>query len=162
MHECPDGYAGWLGVVKVGVILLHARATIMRGWAMVQAGESGDGIAEMRDGIAAARSMGANFLPYFLGCLAEGLVKAGHLEAALDTVTEGLATVERTDSRFCEAELHRLKGKLLLAACRDPVEAERAFRTALGLARRQGARMIEHRVTASLRELPNAQGRGDR
>ncbi len=145
-----------------GFALLDARATIMRGWAMVQAGESGEGIAEMRDGIAAARSKGANFLPYFLGCLAEGLVKAGHVEAALDTVTEALATVERTDSRFCEAELHRLKGELLLAACRDPVEAERAFRTALGLARRHGARMMEHRVAASLRELPNARGRGDR
>ena len=126
---------------------------------MVQAGESGEGIAEMRDGIAAARSKGANFLPYFLGCLADGLVKAGHVEAALDTVTEALATVERTDSRFCEAELHRL-GRAPAGARRDPAEAERAFRTALEVARGQRARTLAHRAAASLRAL-DRQGRGD-
>jgi predicted ATPase len=73
------------------------------------------------------------------------------VEAALDTVHEGLAVVERTDSRFCEAELHRLKGELLRASRRDAREAAAAFQTALGIAQRQGARLLERRIAASLR-----------
>ncbi len=143
-----------------GFVELSARASTMRGWAMVQAGETEEGIALMREGIAAVRTLGPVDLPYFLGSLADGYSKVGRVDVALDTVTEALAAAERTGERFYEAELHRLRGELLIAARRDATGAEMCFRTALETARRQQARMLERRAVSSLRALDD-QGRGD-
>jgi hypothetical protein len=58
--------------------------------------------------------------------------------------------------------LHHVKGELLLAQNpSDGVEAERCFRTAIEIARRQSARIAELRATTSLARLLNEQGRGD-
>ena len=127
---------------------------------MVQAGETEEGIGLMREGIAALRALGPVDLPYFLGSLADGYFKVGRVDVALDTVTEALAAAERTGERFYEAELHRLRGELLIAARRDATGAEMCFRTALETARRQQARMLERRAVSSLRALDD-QGRGD-
>jgi predicted ATPase len=54
--------------------------------------------------------------------------------------------------RFYTAELHRLHGELL---ARPPHQerrkAEAAFRTAITIAKEQGARALEHRANESLR-----------
>ncbi|MGH7398588.1 MAG: hypothetical protein ACRELW_13725, partial [Candidatus Rokuibacteriota bacterium] len=61
--------------------------------------------------------------------------------------------------RFLEAELHRLEGELRRVvgdpAGADPVARtpEACFRTALEIARRQGARELERRAAASLEAL---------
>ena len=56
--------------------------------------------------------------------------------------------------------LHRVKGELLLAQNpSDVAEAERCFRTAIEIARRQTARSEELRATTSLARLLNEQGR---
>jgi predicted ATPase len=58
--------------------------------------------------------------------------------------------------------LHLVKGELLLAQNpSDVVEAERCFRTAIVIARRQSARIAELRVTTSLARLLAKQGRRD-
>ena len=142
-----------------GFALLLARATTMRGWALAQGGEIEDGIAQMREGIAAVRMFGSNFLPYLLGCLADGHARAGRVDAALDAVTEALATERQIGSHLYRAELHRLRGELLLRT-HDATAAEQCFRTALEVARGQRARTLEHRAAASLRELLDRQGRG--
>jgi len=111
----------------------------MRGWALAQAGEIEEGIAQMRAGVEATRALGPIFLPYFLGSLAEGYVKAGRVDLALDNLAETLAAVESTGERFYEAELRRLPGELLLAARRDETGAEQCFQMALEIARRQSA-----------------------
>jgi predicted ATPase/DNA-binding winged helix-turn-helix (wHTH) protein len=144
-----------------GFVELLARATTMRGWALVQAGDDETGIALMHEGIAAVRALGPVDLPYFLGSLAEGYSKAGQNEAALAAVAEALAAVETTGERFYEAELLRLQGELLLAARHDAIGAEQRFRTALEIARRQQARTLERRIVDSLRALLDYQGRGD-
>jgi predicted ATPase len=145
-----------------GFIQLHARATTMRGWAVAQGGEIEDGIAQMRDGIDAIRALGPTFLPYLLAALADGWAGAGRTDAALDAITEALATVARTGERFYAAELHRFKGELLLArAPHDATEVERCFRTARGIARGQRAETLERRAIGSLHALLVRQGRGD-
>jgi predicted ATPase len=136
-----------------GFVQLLARATTMRGWAMAQMGEVEEGIAHMREGIEATRALGPTFLPYFLGSLAEGYVKAGRFDRALDALTEALATVQRTGERFYEAELHRLQGELLLLGPEDERGAEQCFQAALEIARRQAALTFERRATKSLRKL---------
>ena len=137
-----------------GFVQLQAWAAMTGGWALAQAGEIEEGLATMRDGVAAIRALGSEeFKTYFLGLLAETLASAGQPGDALDVTAEALAAVERSGERFYAAELHRLRGELQLAAGHDPAEVAACFQTALGIARHQGARALEHRALASLRKL---------
>ena len=47
--------------------------------------------------------------------LAVGYGGAGQMENGLAAVAEALRLVDKTDERFYEAELYRIKGELLLA-----------------------------------------------
>jgi predicted ATPase len=97
-----------------------------------------------------------------LPALAEACGKYERAEEGLDWVAQGLATAEQTGLRVAEAELHRLKGELLMI--KDPgnvVEAERCLRTAIDVARRQSARLFELRATTSLARLLKQQGKHD-
>ena len=70
----------------------------------------------------------------------------------------GLA--EKNDDRSQEAELHRLKGELLLAESPDQVAAaDSHFQQALATARRQQDKAWELRATMSLARLWQRQGR---
>ena len=71
-----------------------------------------------------------------------------------------MATCERTGYRAFEAELHRVRGEMLLK--RDPANpalAEEAFKTAIGVAKQQGTRSFELRATLALAKLYQATGR---
>jgi len=60
--------------------------------------------------------------------------------------------VERTEERFWEAELHRLRGEVLLKR-REEAAAEADFRRAIDVARGQNARSWELRAAISLARL---------
>ena len=77
---------------------------------------------------------------------------------------EAEAAVEQTQERYWEAEIHRLRGQLLLAASEPAApavvrSAEACYRRALDVARRQGARSLELRAAVSLSRLWQAEGR---
>ena len=93
--------------------------------------------------------------PHWRGYLAEALARAGRVEEGLETLEEALEQVERTGERFNEAELHRLKGELLLqrGAPGGEAEAEACFQKAIAVARGQEARSWELRATVSLARL---------
>ena len=81
------------------------------------------------------------------------------MDCALEVLGEALEHVERTDERVYEAELHRLKGAILLARAPPPtVEVEVCLRRALAIARRQKARLWELRVATDLARLWQANG----
>jgi predicted ATPase len=61
--------------------------------------------------------------------------------------------------RFFEADLHRLKGELLLASGAPMTDAEDCFRTAITIAQRQQAKSWELRASLSLARLLMKQGR---
>jgi hypothetical protein len=89
--------------------------TIFRGWGLTQEGQNTDGIGQLCEGMAAWQDSGSEiFRPYFLALLAETYAKAGKVVHGLKAIIEALACVERTEERFYEAELHRLKGELTL------------------------------------------------
>jgi predicted ATPase len=68
--------------------------------------------------------------------------------------------VERNDERFYEAELHRLKGELLLLSNpADPSGAERSFRNALEIAERGKAKSLGLRAALSLARFWAREGR---
>lgn len=141
-----------------GFVQLQAWAAMTGGWALAEAGETEEGLATMRDGLGAIRALGSeDFKTYFLGLLAETLTNAGQPGAALDVVGEALATVERSGERFYAAELHRLRGELLLATGHDHGQVAECFETALQIARHQRALALERRALRSLGKLRDVQ-----
>ena len=82
-----------------------------------------------------------------------GEARAGDFDRALAILDEALATCDRTGYRAFEAELHRVRGDILLK--RDPANpapAEEAFLTAIAIAKQQGARSFDLRAALSLAE----------
>jgi predicted ATPase len=126
-------------------------ATTVNGAAQIAQGRYEEGIAGMRRGISAIRATGVPPLAWYLCLLASGLGKAGRPQEGLEVVDEGFASVAKTGERVYSSSLHHVKGELLLAQNpSDVAEAERCFRTAIEIARRQGARSEELRATTSL------------
>jgi predicted ATPase/class 3 adenylate cyclase len=138
-----------------------AAATMIRGWALIQSGEAGTGLAQLRQGLPAWRDTGAGlYEPYFLGLQAEAHGRSGAVEEGLDLVAKALDRVEETGERWFEAELHRLMGELMLLLPRsDPTAAEARFAHAAATARQQGAKLWELRATTRLARLWREQGR---
>jgi tetratricopeptide (TPR) repeat protein len=138
-----------------GIPFFLTLGTFCRGWAMSGAGRSLEGLAEMRRGIldsSVARLSATAFL--LLVTLAETCGKNGNTEEGLDLVTKGLMTAEQTGLRGHEAELHRLRGELLMIkAPGNVIGAERCLRTAIDVACSQGARLFQLRATVSLARL---------
>ena len=145
--------------------------TILDGWVLVQQGKVRHGLAQIREGIAAHESTAGPLIqPWFHALLAEALGRAGEVETALETLDRALATVERSDERWCEAELYRLRGEMSLHSgprqgrrrgrSRTPeAAAEVCFWSAIESARRQGAKSWELRAATSLSRLRQQQGR---
>jgi predicted ATPase len=97
-------------------------------------------------------------MPHVLVMLANAYAVLGQVIEGLNCLTEAAQMIERTEERFCEAELHRLRGDLLIAAS-DPSAAERSYRRALRVAERQSAKLLELRAAASLARLWRDQGK---
>jgi hypothetical protein len=135
-----------------GFAQLLARAAVMRGWAMCQAGEADSGVRQMREAIGAIRQVSATFVPYSLACLADGCRQAGRSADALEIVSDALSRADATGERFYVPELLRVRGELLFEVHRDRDGAEASFRTALAHASRQHARTLEIRALDSLRD----------
>jgi predicted ATPase len=136
-----------------------AAGTFYRGWLLVQEGCASEGLPPMREALTLLRVNGdEDFLPYSLGLLAEAHGTIGQTAAALGLVDEALARLERTDERLFEAEVHRLKGELLLASS-GADRAEACLRRAIEVARAQDARLWELRAATSLARLWAEQGK---
>jgi predicted ATPase len=138
-----------------------AVGTILRGWALAEQGQGEAGITQMHQGIAAFQTIGteAGRLRY-LALLAEACGKGGQAEEGLSLLAEALAGVEKTGARDYEAELHRLRGELLLRlAVPDAPQAEACFQHALAVARLQQAKSWELRAAMSLGRLWQQQGK---
>jgi predicted ATPase len=147
-----QGFAQWL-----------AGGTMMCGWALTAQGQEGEGMAQMHHGLTAWRAMGIEVgLPYWLTMLAEAYGSTGQVEAGRRVLAEALALIDTTEERWWEAELHRLKGELLLALSMDnAAEAEACFHQALDVARRQQAKSLELRAAMSLSWLWQQQDKRD-
>jgi tetratricopeptide (TPR) repeat protein len=161
-----------------GLVANAALGAILLGAAWAAQGRGEEGIAQMRQGIAALRATGsesATAQTNFLAFLAEAYRNIGQAAEGLSALAEALAFVRTTDEYAWEAELYRLKGELLLQSgvqglesgvltpdsrpwTRD-AEAEACFRQALEIARRQQARSLELRAAMSLSRLWQQHGK---
>jgi predicted ATPase len=100
--------------------------------------------------------------PAFLSQLAEIYGQAGHVDEGLRLLAEALTLVHQTQERYWEAELHRLKGELLLEqGIPDEQQAAACFLQALEVTRSQQAKSLELRAAMSLARLWQCQGKGE-
>jgi predicted ATPase len=138
-----------------------AIGTIFRGWALAMQGQGEEGMAQVRQGIAANRATGAALLvPYFCTLLAEVSAHLGHIEDGLQALAEAHTLVEQHEERWWEAEVSRLRGVLLLRQPGTPqAEAETWLQRALDVARHQEAKSLELRAAMSLSRLWQQQGK---
>ena len=144
-----------------GFLLWSAQAVFLRGQALVAEGQVEEGIVELRRGAALVETTGTVAGAWKLS-LAEAYAKLGRPEEGIAAIAEEMAPMERTGLRFLEAELYRVKGALILLQAPGATStAESAFRQAVAIARRQGAKSWELRATMSLTRLLEAQGKRD-
>jgi predicted ATPase len=133
----------------------------LRGWALVMQGQGEEGMAQVHQGIAAWRATGAAlFVPYLCTLLAEVADHLGHTADGLQALAEAHTLMEQHEERWWEAEIHRLRGVLLLRQTGTPqAEAEAWLQRALDVARRQQAKSLELRAVMSLARLWQQQGK---
>jgi predicted ATPase len=131
------------------------RAIFLQGWAKRSEGAEGSRLAEMRRGIAIYREQGALvWLSPAEAALATAEAGAGDTDAGLRRLDDALAELERTEERWYEAEMHRIRAEILLK--RDPADAaaaEQSLQTAITIAQSQKARSYELRAALSLAKL---------
>ncbi|MEM9062487.1 MAG: AAA family ATPase [Pseudomonadota bacterium] len=84
---------------------------------------------------------------------AEGCLLLKDYKTGLAQVEEGLRLAAAYDERNFEAELHRLKGVLLLASGDNSDFAAEAITKAVSIARRQSAQLFELRALSTLADL---------
>jgi predicted ATPase len=144
-----------------GFTLWSAWGRLVQGWTLALQGQGAQGVATIREGLAAELATGSrSWQAYGLGLLAEAHAHGGDPDEGLAALAEARAVLEATEVRFYAAELHRLQGALLLRqGVPDAAQAEACFQQALDVARRQGARSWELRVAVSLSRLWQKQGK---
>jgi predicted ATPase len=94
--------------------------------------------------------------------LGEAYSVLGKSEEGLLVLSEALVLVNKHRECHYEAELHRLRGELLLTqVIPDAYQAEACFQHALSVARSQDAKSLELRAAMSLGRLWQQQGKRD-
>jgi predicted ATPase/DNA-binding winged helix-turn-helix (wHTH) protein len=78
--------------------------------------------------------------------------RLGCAKRALEVIGATLATIERSDERWLEPEIHRLRGEVL-RSLGESAEAERALAMAVEIARTQASRSLELRATLGLHAM---------
>jgi predicted ATPase len=143
--------------------LWRAFGVFFEGWLKSETGATADGREDMR--------RGAELLREQNGVIFDGILKIAEAQAearsdeparALTVIDETLTTSNRTGHRAFDAELHRVRGDVLLK--RDPADraaAEDAYRTAIAVAKQQGARSYILLASLSLAKLYQSTARPD-
>ena len=126
---------------------------------MVEQGQWERGIAQMRQG-ESELVIEARQQTYYATLVAQACLKGGQTEQADRVLTKELKRVRDTGLRCYEAELHRIKGEVLLRrSASSRKQAETCFHAAIDLSRDQGAKSLELRAMMSLSDLWQKQGK---
>ena len=92
--------------------------------------------------------------------LARAEADSGEVDASLVTLENALVSCERIGQRWFDAEIHRVRGEILLKKHADsPAPAEDAYLAAIAIAQAQKARSFELRAALSLGRLYQSTGR---
>ena len=114
----------------------------------------------LRRGFASRAASGRHFEePQILAYLVEMLVEAAQPEEGMKVLAEAFAGSSDKGLIYWDAELHRLKGALLLLSDENKSEAEACFKQAIEIARGQSAKSFELRAAMDFARLWQGQGK---
>jgi tetratricopeptide (TPR) repeat protein len=138
-----------------------ALSEIYLGYAGALAGDLEGGLARMKHHLSRLRASGFEAgASYSLALIAVVLGRMARFDEALRAIDESFPIIERTGQRNYEAEVHRLRGELLLAQDKsNSARAEQSFRTAIDISLKQRAKSWELRATTTLARLLRDRGR---
>jgi class 3 adenylate cyclase/tetratricopeptide (TPR) repeat protein len=136
-------------------------ASLFEGWIEWYGNDRDVGLAKMEQSFAQWRAQELNiFLPLGGFLLAKAKMERGRAVEGLRIVDDLLAETSRIGQRWLDAELHRLRGEILLQVMSiNFAEAEAEFDQALTVARAQKARTFELRAAIALGRLFRDTGR---
>jgi hypothetical protein len=153
--------------VRQNFMLWLAGGKVLRGWARSASGDT-EGISESDEGIRGMRATGqTRGVPGCLLLKSEALHLADRTSEALAVLEEAEALVERSEERWCFAELHRLRGVFLAWMGGDETQIEASFFEARKIAKEQKSISLEKRAEGTHAEYhrlkaSGAAGRGFR
>jgi adenylate cyclase len=138
----------------------RANTEFLRGWLLAEEGDVVAGITQMSKSLVNQQAGRVSLrFAHSAAMMAEALRKSARNSEALNVVTEAIATSQRGGGRYFEAELHRIKGELLLARSRASEAGENCLVQAIEIARRQSAKSLELRAAISMSRLWQRQGK---
>jgi predicted ATPase/DNA-binding winged helix-turn-helix (wHTH) protein len=129
---------------------------------LIKRGNTGAGLELLRTAFSRVPQNALSLLyTPFLAEIADALGRDGKAAEGLLAIDEALARSERTEERWCVAELLRIKGELILreGGRQAATAAEEYFLQSLDWARRQDALSWGLRTSTSLARLQHGQGR---
>jgi predicted ATPase len=147
-----------------GAEFWRALGTLLKGSILSASGRETDAIELINAGLDAYRSTGSRVLiPFSLNALAHAYASTGQLEQACVIISQALDTVERTNERLFEAEIHRTAGEIALNLPTPGVaKAQAYFERSLEIAREQQSKFWELRTAMSMARLWRNQGKRQR
>ena len=133
--------------------------SMCRGFALVGLGREAEGIVQLRTAQVDWHSLGAHqYATVWLGFLAEAHLRADQLDDALSALDRATETAAVTGKSHYQAELHRLRGEVVMKAG-DAAEGSAWLQRAIDTARSQQAKSLELRAATSLARLWRDQGK---
>jgi class 3 adenylate cyclase/predicted ATPase len=144
-----------------GTLYWKAEGMLMRGCLFARTGKASDAIQTITPWLATFRSIQATWLsPAYLSFLGLAHADAGSFDDAQRSIVDALTTVEATQERWFEAEVHRVAGEIALKSPEpDVAKAKVYFERALTIARKQQAKSWELRAAISMARLWRDQGK---
>jgi predicted ATPase len=169
MQMCADAATARVRAEDALALATTSKAPYYRAWSTIlveyaHARDQPDAehIGRLRAAITIFMAAGARLrLPYFLALLAQVCGQAGHTDDGLTIIDEALAAAEAQNEHWWDAELHRLRGELLLAHGAEASAVEAALLRAVEIARAQQARSLELRAAIPLARLWAVMQRAD-
>jgi predicted ATPase len=142
------------------IAFIRAWGMVYQGWWLATQGQVEAAVDQMQAGLVAWQATGAVIVGSTRWPLIELYQQIGQVEVGLTLTDETLAAIDRTGERLFEAELHRLKGALLLKEkVNHRLEAETCFLQAIEISQQQQTKSWELRATMSLARLWQQTGR---
>jgi class 3 adenylate cyclase/predicted ATPase len=138
-----------------------AWSNLVRAWAIAEAGELDEGLAAYDEALEGFRGTSAGLrISHHLGLRAALLGRVGRAMAGLRLIEEATAIAKANNESWCNAELHREHGELLLMASGPSAkaQADSEFQAAIGIAAAQGAKLPELRASVARSRLLASRG----
>jgi predicted ATPase len=138
-----------------GAVFWKANGMILQGCMFAMTSRAADAVQAITAGITAFRLTGATlWMPIYLSCLARAYAELDKFDDAWRCMDEATTAAETTKEKWCEAEIHRTAGEIVLMS-REPdvARAVACFQRSLDVARAQQALSWELRAATSLARL---------